>query len=323
MHQINSFNIVNEPNRIRLVSNVNWREVDLNLLVAFQALYLTNSVSLAADRCFISQSAMSHTLQRLRTLFDDPLFFRTGINMEPTKRAHDIAPVIDNLLSLIANDLLIKQAFSAQDFEGVWKIGLTDYAEQLFAPLLYDAIKEKSPKSQIGFYNVNRSNYREMVESDHIDVVIGSIDKLDQRFIAEHLYTEDHLCLFDPTAVPFRSSMNITEFISIEHALVSPDVNFQTQIDKELLKLSHTRRVSVSSRNFLTIRRLLLGRPLICIVPRRFAEMQIYNHSLMALSPPITVPDFDIKLVYLKEVAHDPKSQWLRTIINQKIHGHN
>ena len=52
----------------------NWKGIDLNLLVAFQALYNTQSVSLAAQQCYVSQSAMSHTLQRLRALFDDPLF---------------------------------------------------------------------------------------------------------------------------------------------------------------------------------------------------------------------------------------------------------
>lgn len=51
----------------------NWKGIDLNLLVAFQALYRAKSVSLAAEQCYVSQSAMSHTLQRMRTLFDDPL----------------------------------------------------------------------------------------------------------------------------------------------------------------------------------------------------------------------------------------------------------
>lgn len=301
------------------MGSVKWKDVDLNLIVAFQALYKTNSVSMAAERCFISQSAMSHTLQRIRILFDDALFTRVGIHMEPTQRAHDIAPIIEDLLYSIQTNLLVKPTFLANEFDGLWKIGLTDYAEQLFAPSIYDAIKAQSPKSQIGFYNVNRDNYRQMVESETIDIVIGSIESLDKRFISDYLYTEDHLCLFDPDSVPFRIALSLEEFVSIEHALVSPDGNLQTKIDKELLKVGLKRRVCVASRNFLTVRRLLLGRELICIVPKRFAETEMYSHALMALPPPIPVSSFDIKLVYLKSVQQENKNSWLRKLVTDII----
>ena len=95
-----------------MVKEFNWKGVDLNLLVAFQALYQTNSVSAAAEQCFVSQSAMSHTLQRMRTLFDDPLFERVGASMQPTRHAQEIAPVIDKLLGSIKNDLLVKKHFT-------------------------------------------------------------------------------------------------------------------------------------------------------------------------------------------------------------------
>ncbi|WP_281558078.1 LysR family transcriptional regulator [Thalassomonas sp. RHCl1] len=297
------------------MSPFKWKDIDLNLLVAFQAIYQTHSVSLAAEQCYVSQSAMSHTLQRMRTLFDDPLFIRSGIRMEPTARAKDIAPQIDRLLASIKNELLTKPVFSARQYSGIWKIGLTDYAEQLFAPSLYDAINRQSPHSQISFYNVNRGNYRQMVENEQIDVVIGSIDNLDQRFISQRLYTEQHLCLFDPESVPFHSAISIEEFTSIEHALVSPDGHLQTKVDKELSRFGYQRRVSVASRNFLTVRRLLLGRKLICIVPKRFAQSQMYSHGLKALPAPIKVADFDIKLLFRKALEQDDHNRWLRDLV--------
>ncbi|MEL7290871.1 MAG: LysR family transcriptional regulator [Pseudomonadota bacterium] len=290
----------------------NWKGVDLNLLVAFQALYQTHSVSLAAQRCFVSQSAMSHTLQRMRALFDDPLFDRVGSKMEPTQRAQDIAPVVDQLLASIKYDLLAKKHFSASEYAGVWKIGLTDYAEQLFAPSLYDSIKQASPNSQVSFFNVNRSNYIQIVEQEELDVVIGSIDNVNRRFLSQHLYTEQHLCLFDPAAITNGESMTLDEFVRYEHALVSPDGRLQTQVDQRLNKLGYERRVGVASRNFLTIRRLLIGRPLVCILPKRFAEMEKDNHALMAISPPLSIPDFDISLLFLKAHQHEEKSVWIR-----------
>lgn len=293
----------------------NWKGIDLNLLVAFQALYRAKSVSFAAEQCYVSQSAMSHTLQRMRTLFDDPLFERVGIKMEPTQRAHEISPVIDQLLGSIKTDLLSKKHFSPDDYTGVWRIGLTDYAEQLFAPHLYDSIKQHSPQSQVSFYNVNRSNYLEIADKEKLDVIIGSIENLNRRFLCEHLYTEQHLCLFDPQSVSLDSPLTLERFVQIEHALVSPDGSLQTQVDKLLAKRGLERRVGVASRHFLTVRRLLIGRELVCIVPKRFAEMEMYNHTLAAVAPPVDVPDFDIRLLFLKANQYEEKSIWIRKLV--------
>lgn len=319
MTQIDSFNEHYESYGMASMKEFNWKGVDLNLLVAFQALYQSSSVSLAAERCFVSQSAMSHTLQRMRTLFDDPLFERVGSKMEPTQHAQDIAPVIDQLLANIKNDLLVKKHFSPSSYAGVWRIGLTDYAEQLFAPVLYDVIKRQSPNCQVSFYNVNRSNYVEIAESESLDVVIGSIENLNRRFLSEHLYTEKHLCLFDPSAVNVSEPMSIESFVALEHALVSPDGSLQTQVDKRLAKLGYVRRVGVASRNFLTVRRLLLGRQLVCIVPKRFAEMEAYTHDLKALESPVEIPDFDIRLLYLKASQYEEKNAWIRKLVSEVI----
>nr|WP_275664258.1 LysR family transcriptional regulator [Vibrio brasiliensis] len=302
-----------------MVKEFNWKGVDLNLLVAFQALFQTNSVSAAAELCFVSQSAMSHTLQRMRTLFDDPLFERVGASMQPTRHAQEIAPVIDKLLGSIKNDLLVKKHFTPQGYNGVWKIGLTDYAEQLFAPALYDAIKHQSPNSQVSFFNVNRSNYVDIAESEGLDIVIGSIENLNRRFLSELLYTEQHLCLFDPSVVKAESSMSIEQFVAIEHALVSPDGSLQTQVDKSLHKLGYTRRVGVATRNFLTIRRLLIGRELLCIVPKRFAQMEMYAHDLQAIDSPIDIPDFDIRLLFAKANQYEEKNCWIRNLVTETV----
>ncbi|MFB9214808.1 LysR family transcriptional regulator [Vibrio sinaloensis] len=297
----------------------NWKGVDLNLLVAFQALYQTKSVSLAAEQCFISQSAMSHTLQRMRSLFDDPLFERVGIKMEPTRRAREVAPIIDRLLGSIKNDLLTKKHFSPAQYQGAWRIGLTDYAEQLFAPQLYDQLKQVSPLSQVSFYNVNRSNYLDIAESEELDVIIGSIENLNRRFLSQHLYTEQHKCLFDPRSVKLSLPLTLDKFVSVEHALVSPDGSLQTQVDQRLAKLGYERRVGVASRNFLTVRRLLIGRELICIVPKRFAEMETASHGLVAVDTPIEVPDFDIRLLYLKANQYEEKSLCIRDVVAQVV----
>ncbi|ELP5728011.1 LysR family transcriptional regulator [Vibrio vulnificus] len=301
------------------MSDINWKNIDLNLLVVFSYLYRYRSVSVAAEKSFVSQSAMSHSLNRLRGLFDDVLFVRKGHKMEPSERAHQVAPQIHQLLSVISGELLAKQPFSPQAFDGVCRIGMTDYAEFIFAPKLYDAIRQQAPKAQVSFINVNRNNYVSLIEQEKLDVVIGSIPTLDEQFESERLYTERHVCLCDGTQVDI-SAMTVAKFAAIEQALVSPDGQLSTQVDKLLASQGLSRRVTVASRNFLTIRSLLSHRALIAIVPERMALAQGFDDRLTSFEPPIEVADFDISLVWHSTTGNSEKGMWLREVIRQQIH---
>ncbi|EPW6559654.1 LysR family transcriptional regulator [Vibrio vulnificus] len=301
------------------MSDINWKNIDLNLLVVFSYLYRYRSVSAAAEKSFVSQSAMSHSLNRLRGLFDDVLFVRKGHKMEPSERAHQVAPQIHQLLSVISGELLAKQPFSPQAFDGVCRIGMTDYAEFIFAPKLYDAIRQQAPKAQVSFINVNRNNYVSLIEQEKLDVVIGSIPTLDEQFESERLYTERHVCLCDGTQVDI-SAMTVAKFAAIEQALVSPDGQLSTQVDKLLVSQGLSRRVTVASRNFLTIRSLLSHRALIAIVPERMALAQGFDDRLTSFEPPIEVADFDISLVWHSATGNSEKGMWLREVIRQQIH---
>ncbi|MCK6262469.1 LysR family transcriptional regulator [Vibrio sp. ZSDE26] len=298
-----------------MMSEINWKNIDLNLLVTFSQLYKYRSVSVAAEKSFISQSAMSHGLSRLRLLFDDRLFERKGHQMEPTEYAHQVAPLISQLLNSVSNELLAKEPFMPENYTGVCRIGLTDYAEFIFAPQLYDAIRNSAPRSQVSFINVNRNNYIKLVESEKLDAVIGSIPNVDELFESSHLYTEKHVCLFDPSCVEVNETSSVDSFSNIDHALVSADGSLTTQVDKKLEEFGLTRKVTVASRNFLSIRSLLKSRHLVAIVPQLMANTDAFNDQLATSPPPVEVPDFDILLLWLRSKNKEDKNEWLRSLI--------
>jgi DNA-binding transcriptional LysR family regulator len=298
---------------------IQWRNIDLNLLVTFSYLYRYRSVSLAAENSFVSQSAMSHSLSRLRLLFDDPLFERKGHKMEPTEHANHIAPIVHHLLDSIAKDLLTKSVFQPESYSGVCRIGLTDYAEFIFAPRLYDEIRQRAPKAQISFINVNRSNYVALTEHEKLDVIIGSMPVLDDNFASLYLYTEKHVCLCDKQVLKGDKQLSLQAFASIEQALVSPDGSLKTQVDQNLAEYGLSRKVTVASRNFLTIRHLLKQRDLIAIVPEKMALAEGFSDDLVTVKPPIAVADFDISMVWHTSRANDDKGIWLRKVVAESI----
>ena len=90
--------------------------VDLNLLVSLSVLLQEKNVTKAAQRLYLSQSAMSRTLQRLREVFDDPLFHRSARGIVPTAKAIELGDKLPNLLSQL-DDILTLEVFKKQDFD--------------------------------------------------------------------------------------------------------------------------------------------------------------------------------------------------------------
>lgn len=299
--------------------DINWKNVDLNLLVTFSALFDTQSVSEAAKKLHVSQSAMSHSLARLRVLLGDPLFERQGHKMKPSERATHIAPIVARLLNQITSDVLAPQVFIAAEFSGVCRIGLTDYAEYIFSSVLFDAIHAQSAQCQISFVNVNRSNYIKVVEEQNIDLIIGSFNDLDSRFSSQRLYTERHVCLFDPSRVTLSDPIQLAEYANVPHALVSPDGLLDSGVDKTLAQYGLNRHVAVASSHFLTVRQLLSQRELLAIVPEKMAQITGFSDALKVGEPPLNVGNFDIVMAWPTRKNGQEKSRWLREVISQTL----
>ncbi len=232
------------------MNEINWKAVDLNLLVAFSTLMETKSVSLAANKLFVGQSAMSHSLSRLRELLHDPLFERQGHQMIPTAKAIQLYPLVNKVLQTISGDILKVDTFEASEFTGTFKIGMTDYAELLFAADIFDAIHRLAPNAQLCFTTVDKANYQDRFDSEPLDLVIGSMKPELKEFQYQTLYTEKHVCMWDGQRHSFSSPITLDDYISLPHALVSPDGALKTGVDKELKALGVSRSVSVASKHF-------------------------------------------------------------------------
>ena len=125
-----------------------FNKVDLNLLIPLQVLLEEKSVSRAAERLFITQPAMSKTLSRLRTLFDDALFTRSGHGMQPTPRAIEIAGGLNEILGDISQ-LLGEGHFNPESFRGEVTLALSEHVGVVLLPMLIKKLNGLAPKLSI------------------------------------------------------------------------------------------------------------------------------------------------------------------------------
>lgn len=158
-----------------------------------------------------------------------------------------------------------------------------------------------------------------LTEHEKLDVIIGSMPVLDDNFESLYLYTEKHVCMCDKQVLKGETQLSLEAFANIEQALVSPDGSLKTQVDQKLAEHGLSRKVTVASRNFLTIRHLLKKRDLIAIVPEKNGVGGGFSDDLITVKPPIAVADFDIAMLWHSSRNNEDKGIWLRELVSSTI----
>ncbi len=172
------------------------RNFDLNLLVAFDLLMQEQNVSRAAERMFVSQSAMSHILQRLRQQLDDPLLVKTPSGMKPTDRALALIDPVRVVLRDVER-LLRREEFDPAKSLRRFVIAATDYMELLVLPALVERIARKAPNVDIHVKRTEPPFPESELEHNDLDVVLGfeAILKPASYLISEKLFDDRMTCL--------------------------------------------------------------------------------------------------------------------------------
>lgn len=194
------------------------RKVDLNLLIVFETLMHERSVTRAAEKLFLGQPAISAALARLRGLFDDPLFVRTGRSMEPTARAQEIFGHLSPALDSISTALSRAADFDPATSKAVFRIGLSDDVEFGLLPPLLRRLRSEAPGITLV---VRRANYLlmpQLLSSGEISVGVSYTDELPANAKRKTLRRSTWKIL---RADSIPGALTLDDYCARPHALVS------------------------------------------------------------------------------------------------------
>ncbi|MGF1701766.1 LysR family transcriptional regulator [Photobacterium makurazakiensis] len=301
------------------MDKINWKGVDLNLLLTFEAMMICRSVSSASERLHLGQPATSYNLKRLRTLLGDPLFERQGNLMVPTSRAIELEPKINVVLSIIRNEILQPPIFEPSAFQDRFVIGLTDYAEQVFGPDIFDHLIKEAPQCQILFQAIDSANCDQALESGSIDIAIGVFKTQSEHLSRTFLYRESHVCLFDNQKLNVSLPISLDEYLATPQLVISANQALSSPVDITLADMNKQRRVVLGSTRFLTLRHMITGRRLLCVMAEMLGRSELFGDTVTTCVPPIPIPDFDIDMLSRKRDRQHPKTQWLMSQVQNVI----
>lgn len=293
---------------------MNVSSVNLNLLTALDALVTERSVTRAAKRIGITQSAMSNALQRLRDLYGDPLFTRVGRGIVPTARALEIAPALRSGLTLLGSTLS-KTGFDPVTAERTFVLALSDYVEFVLVPPLLRRLEKAAPKIRLTVVPWGLHDIPPSLASGDVDLMIGYYGKLPPRHDEQILFEDRYVCIVRKGHPAVGARLTLARYLRLEHVVVSQSRDSIASVDVALARRGLERRVGARVSHFLMVPRLIADTDLVAAMSRRAVVPFVKTFGLTVHEPPLELPVGRIGQVWHERQSNDSAAIWLRNLI--------
>ena len=293
-----------------------FKKLDLNLLVALDHLVTLKSVSLAADKMFMSQSAMSNALNRLRQYFDDPLLVQVGKRMEVTPRAEAMHPAIREILVRIEATIDTRLDFDPTESSRTFNVLVSDYSLRVLIPLVMAEMERQGARVGLNFLMQSNTPHT-MLERGDADLLV-SPDIFTSPDHPSQLLFEDVYVVIACAHGPYAGKdMDIDLYSSARHVvMVPPNLSgASTPVEEHYLKaLRITRQVELTTFSFTSLPHLVAGTGRIATMHRLLAEHSGPGEGIVQFPLPFEMPRFRQMMQWHSYRDQDPGIGWLRNV---------
>ncbi len=294
---------------------MNIRDIDLNLLAVFEAIYIEENISRAADKLGISQPAMSNALKRLRETLNDPLFVRSSGSMLPTPRAEELSGPIQSALQLIQSSLEKQPDFDYSSAVHTFGIAMSDYSEAVILPLLLQWLEKSAAGISVKIYPIEGGNLTKALTKGKIDLAIGRIPFLEEGFRTQRLFDEKFVSLVRNNHSEIKDKITSKHFLKFPYITITPRHSLRTIIEKYMSKEGQKCSNVIQTPNTLSMPYMVAETDYIAICPLRIARKYAKNLDLKILDLPFECSTSVINQFWHERFHKQPSHQWLRKTI--------
>ena len=309
------------------MKSINLSAVDLNLLVAFEAIWSQRSVTKAAEQLRIGQPAMSSALSRLRVLFEDELFVRLGRQMQPTIKAQTIAPEVLAALQQIRKAISQSQGFDPALSDRTFTIGSADYSSFVLTPPLLDICSQQAPTIDLQTIGFNKDHVGSLLEQGEIDIALGVFPQPPRKTKCEPLFEERFVGIVRRSHPALESgNISTATFAGLSHALSTQRRDKTGVIDAALRKQNLKRRVSFVTPHMMILPFIIASSDLVASLPSRIAHRLAAVCQLHIFELPIETEPWIISMLWSALSDRDEANLWLRhavTAAAQQVNDYN
>ncbi|WP_426438148.1 LysR family transcriptional regulator [Bradyrhizobium genosp. P] len=299
---------------------MNLTAVDLNLLVAFEALIEERHVTRAAEPIGLAQPSMSSALRRLRALFADELFLRAGAGMQPTEKALVLAGPIGEALRQIRGVLAPDQGFDPSTTRRRITIAATDYGDLVLVPELIRLLRAEAPGIDLAVRPlIDATAALARLERGELDALIGGHLPDSPRCVRHRLFEERFVCIRDVARANGSEHLSLGDYAALPHALFSAagGDGLPSVIDALLAREGLKRRVAMTLAHVVAVPFAVAGTDLVATMAERVARRFTDVAGVAVVTPPFDIPAFAIDLVHNRRATEDPALRWFLDAVSR------
>lgn len=294
-----------------------FNKLDLNLLVALDALLTEQSITRAAERVHLSQSAMSNALGRLRSYFEDELLVQVGRKLEPTPRGEVLREAVRDVLVRIDTSITAQPQFDCTTSDREFQLCISDYTMEVLMPrVLALAARQRSTA---------RFRLLPQVSSPALALEHGEADLLviPKAYCAadhpiETVFTDNFVCVVWRESSHAREGMSVERYAGAGHVVMQPvNTNHPSYENWFVQRYGLARRIEVTSYGFSAMPHLVVGTELVATVHSMLATALSAALPITLLPLPLPMPAFEQAMQWHKHRSLDPGLQWLRQLMHQ------
>ncbi len=295
------------------MKSIELTQIDLNLLVAFESLFKERSVTVAAQRLYLGQPAMSAALGRLRMLFGDELLIRVGREMQPTAKAIAIAPGIFAALHQIRQTIQSSQEFEPVSDSRDFAIGSPDYASFVIIPKLLAHCQEVAPNLNFRMIEFEKDSIGDLLEQGTVDLAVGVFQNPPRQTICVPLFQEHFVGIARKNhPALMRKTISLEVFANLAHALNTTRRDAIGEVDYVLTAHDLQRRIALTVPHMLVLPSIVASTDLVAAIPSRMACYFSKLNDIEIFELPIEIPKWTVSMLWSKLNDKDDASCWLR-----------
>jgi DNA-binding transcriptional LysR family regulator len=296
------------------MSGVNLKNLDLNLLVVFEAIYSAGNISHAATQLALSQPAVSNSLARLRELLNDPLFVRAKRGVEPTMKAKSMIGPVREALGLIGTQLGSTGGDDPASYQRTFRISTMDILEPLMIPPFINLMAERAPKVSIECVMTQPTLVQEVL-AGKLDVACFPYPVTSPEISIVAIGPTDGVIIARRNHPRIGTTLNASAMNDLAYVALSADLRGFTQIDRELLVHDIKRRVVTSVARAWSMPSIVADTDLVAVVPRAFAHYVAKAFDLVVHDFPFQMSDQHLYMMWNIKMDADPAHKWMRELL--------
>lgn len=284
------------------------RELDLNLLRTFIAIYEAGSLKDAAARLFVTQPSVSYSLARLREQLGDPLFVRGPKGVLPTRRARElIGPVKQAVLEV---DAIVSggRRFDPSTSQRTFRLCLSDLGELALLPAIMSRISITAPSVEIDVIPMQIGSVSQWLAQGDADAAVASVAI---QSTARHplIVNERYVCILPEDRSTSVERLTLGEFMIARHIVVDESAGHY-QADQVLEGLGLERNIGLHVHHFAVLPGLVVNCGMVAMVPYQVARMFAETWPISIRELPFDLPAFDVSLYSHRQAAQSEPVRW-------------